>query len=170
MKWLKDSGRKPQADDAAVIMSNAVNFSELAFIFGKSLPNHLLQELNADLVFELQTIELYEDTIPTLIELKSQGLKLALCSNLAKPYGEKLKTLLTYSDVSILSYEVGGIKPQPKIYQSLIDHLGCKMSDVLFIGDHPILDVEVPTSIEMSARLIDRKKQQKIRDVLSDLI
>ena len=41
---------------------------------------------------------------------------------------------------------------------------------MLFIGDHPILDVEKPISLGMSARLIERHKYQKLLDVVNDLI
>lgn len=170
MKWLKDNGRKPKLNDASVIMSNYVDFIELAQIFGRKIPEVLLQELREDLVFEIQTIKVYEDVIPALIKLKKLGFKLALCSNLAKPYGEALSSLLPYFDVSILSYEVGVIKPNTQIYNILIERLGCKMSDVLFIGDHPHLDVEKPLELGMSAKLIDRKTHQTIQDVLSDFI
>ena len=44
------------------------------------------------------------------------------------------------------------------------------MSDMLFIGDHPHLDVEKPLELGMSAKLIDRKTHQKLQDVLSDFI
>lgn len=170
MKWLKDNGRKPKSNDASVIMSNYVDFAELAQIFGRRIPEDLLQELHEDLEFELQTTKVYEDVIPTLMELKRLGFKLALCSNLAKPYGKALSSLFPYFDVSILSYEVGEIKPNTQIYNILIERLGCQMSDVLFIGDHPHLDVEKPLELGMSAKLIDRKIHQTIQNVLSDFI
>ena len=105
-----------------------------------------------------------------LVAIQRLGFKLALCSNLAKPYGEALSPLLSYFDVSILSYKVGEIKPNTQIYNILIERLGCQMSDVLFIGDHPYLDVEKPLELGMSAKLIDRKTHQTIRDVLSSII
>lgn len=44
-------------------------------------------------------------------------------------------SLLPPLDTYAWSYEVGVIKPGPKIYQSLIDQLRCQTSEVLFIGD-----------------------------------
>ena len=75
MKWLKDNGRKPKSNDASVIMSNYVDFAELAQIFGRKIPEVLLNELHKDLEFELLTIKVYEDVIPALIELKKLGFK-----------------------------------------------------------------------------------------------
>lgn len=44
------------------------------------------------------------------------------------------------------------------------------MSDVLFIGDHAVLDVEAPISLGVSARLIERNKMLYLTDVLGDLL
>ncbi|OTG65547.1 HAD family hydrolase [Acinetobacter silvestris] len=171
MKWLKEDGRKPSLKDANIIMSNDVDIEELAKVFGKEIPIQLLQEIEEDIDFELNTIELYKDTIPTLRKLKSLGFQLALCSNLAKPYGDKLKAILPNSfDAVFLSYEVGAIKPERHIYEVILKQFSCQMCDVLFVGDHPILDVEVPISLGMSARLIERNKKQNLSNMLNDLI
>lgn len=172
MNWLKDNGRKPTTNDASIIMSNNLDFEELAVLFGKALPTELLKEINHDLQFELNTIMLFEDVIPTLQILKDLGFKIALCSNLAKPYGDKLKTILPKNlfDVLVLSYEVDAIKPEINIYETLRTKLDFQMCEALFIGDNPILDVEVPISLGMSARLIERNKMQNLSDVLSDLL
>jgi HAD superfamily hydrolase (TIGR01549 family) len=170
MKWLRESGRKPSMYDAKIIMSYALNIEQLALHFGHTIPIQLLNEINDDLQFELNTIDLYEDTLPTLQKLKDCGFTIALCSNLAMPYGEKLKILLpNIFDALFLSYEVGYIKPEQEIYEAIRDHFSCEMSEMLFIGDHPILDVKMPISLGMSARLIERNRSQSLLDVLKNL-
>ena len=171
MKWLRQNGRKPSIQDAKIIMSHTVNIEQLALYFGYVIPVQLLNEMNDDLQFELNTIELYKDTISTLQNLKNKGFKIALCSNLAMPYGEKLKTLLpNLFDVVVFSYEVGNIKPEQQIYEVIQAHFGCEMLEMLFIGDHPILDVKMPISLGMSARLIERNRSQSLTDVLENLL
>lgn len=171
MQWLKASGRKPSEHDAKIIMSNPLDIAQLAKLFGAEVPEQHLKEINHDLEFELNTIELYDDTVPTLQILKEKGFKLALCSNLALPYGEQLRKLLPdFFDIVAFSYEVGAIKPEPQIYDVIQAHFVCEFSEMLFIGDHPILDVEMPLSLGMSARLIERHKNQKLLDVVGDLI
>ena len=170
MKWLKDQGRRPASDDATLIMSTFGEFTEVAKRFGKDIPTPLLQELNEDLSDDLQAMTLYEDTVPTLEKLRQSGFRVALCSNLAKPYGEAVFSLLPNLEAYAWSYEVGNIKPEPEIYQYLIDQLNCQPKDVLFIGDTLLADVTGPQVFGMSARLIDRKKGQKISDILSDLL
>ena len=44
------------------------------------------------------------------------------------------------------------------------------MKEMLFIGDHPVLDVEKPISLGMNARIINRHQEQNLLDVLGDLI
>ncbi|WP_034683889.1 HAD family hydrolase [Acinetobacter sp. 1294596] len=171
MKWLKDNGRKPSTKDANVIMSNPVDIAQLAMLFGENIPPQLLHEINDDLLFELSTIELYKDTTSTLQILKEHEFKIALCSNLAMPYGEQLKKLLpNVFDALFLSYEIGAIKPEDNIYEVIKSHFSCEMSEILFIGDHPILDVEKPISLGMDARLIQRHKKQLLTNVIGDLI
>lgn len=171
MKWLKVNGRKPSEQDAKIIMSNSVDIAQLAKIFGAELPEQLLKEINSDLQLELSTIELYDDTVSTLQILKEKGFKLALCSNLALPYGEQLRKLLPdFFDAVVFSYEVGAIKPEPQIHEVIQAYFGCEFSEMLFIGDNPILDVETPLSLGMSARLIERQENQKLLDIIGDLI
>lgn len=170
MKWLKQNGRKPNPDDAKLIMSYNLDFIEFAMLLRTDIPKQLLKELKSDLNEELQSIVLYEDTLSTLEEFKKLGFKLALCSNLAMPYGEVVSSLLPTLDAYAWSYEVGAIKPEPQIYQYLIDQLGCHAKEVLFIGDTPLADFSGPNEFGMSARLIDRKNGQTLADILVDII
>jgi HAD superfamily hydrolase (TIGR01549 family) len=170
IKWLKENERQPKPDDAKFIMSQNLSFTELVKLLGINIPDQLLQELEHDLNDELQSIVLYEDTLSTLEELKELGFRLALCSNLAMPYGKVVSSLLPNIDTYAWSYEVGAIKPESQIYQYLIDQLECRAKDVLFIGDTPLADYSGPNEFGMSARLIDRKNGQKLADVLNDIL
>lgn len=77
-----------------------------------------------------------------------------------------VSSLLPPLDTYAWSYEVAAIKPESKIYQSLIDQLDCQASEVLFIEGTALADFTGPTAFGMSARLIDRKNGQKLADVL----
>lgn len=134
------------------------------------IPPQVVEQLQLDLGLELKSICLYDDTLMMLDKLKAQGFKLAVCSNLATPYGKVAATLLPVFDAYAWSYEVGAIKPDPKIYQHIVDQLACQAEDVLFIGDTPLADVQGPTAFGMSARLIDRRRGQQFSDVLHFLL
>lgn len=62
--------------------------------FWSRLTRQLLKDINNSIDLELSTIELYEDTVSILQISKEKGFKIALCSNLARPYGEQLRKLL----------------------------------------------------------------------------
>lgn len=166
MKWLKDSGRKPLPTDAATIMSINGSFEEIADFFGTKIPSDLLDEMYADLDFELQHIEPYEDAVETINQLKSTGYKVVLCSNTAKPYGKKVSFLLPLCDAYSWSYEQGFNKPDPRIYQYFIDLLNCKPEEVLFVGDTQLADFKGQLAVGMHARLIDRKNGQDLSKVI----
>ena len=76
--------------------------------------------------------------------------------------------MLPRLDAYAWSYEVGAIKPDPRIYQHLIDQLGCTAEEVLFIGDTPLADIQGPSNFGMSARLINRKDGQMLNEVLPE--
>ena len=170
MQWMMSQGRTPQSDDAAVIMSREASFEEVVARFGMTLPDELITTLYSDLDAELQSITLYPDTTSTLNHLSQAAFKIALCSNLAAPYGKAVFPMPPKFDAYAWSYEVGAIKPDPLIYQHIIDQLACTAEEVLFIGDTPLADVDGPTAFGMSARLINRKEGQTMKDILSDLI
>lgn len=167
MRYLKQAGRTPQADDAATIMSvDLHDFESMSALFGQHIPQQLLQELNQDLAQEIKSIALYEDTLPTLQHLQHAGFRVGLCSNLAAPYGAPVSALLPPLDVYAWSYAVGAIKPDGRIYQYLLDQLSCNAEDILFIGDTLLADVEGPTAFGMSVKLIDRHQGQTLWEVL----
>lgn len=84
----------------------------------------------------------------------------AICSNLASPYGLPVLTALpTPADVNVFSYEVGAIKPEPSIYQHVIDRLDTQAAEVLFVGDTLAADVEGPRAFGF--RAIEVSKLEK---------
>lgn len=170
IQWLHTQGHTPQASDAVMVMSINGDFQNIAAHLGYQIPQTVLDELNAELAAELTQIELFADTLPTLQQLKNKGYKIVLCSNSATPYGIHISELIRDIDVYAWSYEVHACKPDPAIYQYLVDQLHCTAEAVLFIGDTPRADVQGPTAFGMSAKLIDRKNGQSLHDVLSEYL
>lgn len=170
LRALTKQGRVAEANDVSTIMSKRLGFAELAHYWGYHISENLLKSLESDLAEELASVSLYDDTLEMLARLKEKGFKLALCSNLAMPYGDVVFKQLPILDAYAWSYEVGATKPNPKIYQHVLDELGCQAKDVLFIGDTPKADVIGPTAFGMAARLIERRKGQTLRDVLADVL
>ena len=85
----------------------------------------------------LDTWSPYDDTVPTLAELKRRGLQLGLVSNI----GRDVRTVLARArmsellDAVILSFEVGVVKPNAGIFQRALEALGTAPRHALMVGD-----------------------------------
>lgn len=86
----------------------------------------------------LDTWHAYDDAIPTLQELQWTGIRTCLLSNAGVPIRTVLdrEGLTPWYDEIVLSYEVGFVKPDARIFQAALDALGLPASDVLMVGDN----------------------------------
>ena len=108
-----------------------------------------------DLEAELASIRLRPRTTELWDRLRGQGVPVAVCSNLAAPYGPSLLDLLPDEpDALVLSYEVGCQKPKPAIYAHVAERLGLPPETILFSGDTPEADVDGPRAAGIQAMLI----------------
>lgn len=93
----------------------------------------------ADDLYEvmLDTWTAYEDTVPTLKALKDAGIKIAALSNAGVPIREVLdrEGVSPYIDATVLSYEVGFVKPDMRIFKAALNSLGLTAPSVLMVGD-----------------------------------
>jgi putative hydrolase of the HAD superfamily len=72
-----------------------------------------------------------------LKNLRDRGFKTALVSNAdaADVYHWKETPLSSVFDTAIFSYDVGFLKPDPRIFQLALDRLGCTPDRSFFVGD-----------------------------------
>ncbi|MCO8112646.1 HAD family hydrolase [Acinetobacter lwoffii] len=89
-----------------------------------------------------------------LTQLKDEGYQLAIVSN--GGHDTRLNTIRglgieTYFDEIISSGLVGFNKPQPEIFQITAERLSVQPAQCLYIGDHPINDVQGATEAGMHA-------------------
>ncbi|MDD5297966.1 MAG: HAD family hydrolase [Rhodocyclaceae bacterium] len=127
---------------------------------------YLTPVLRHELEQDIAGIRVFDDVAPTLAALRSQGRRIAVCSNLAQPYGEVVRRLLPGLDAYVLSFEVGARKPEAAIYQAVCNAFRCAPREVLFIGDSLRADVEGPRRFGMQARRLERQAGQELEDVL----
>lgn len=94
----------------------------------------------ADALYDvmLDTWRSYDDTLPTLKVLRGLGVRTCLLSNAGVPIRTVLDRdgLTPWYDEIVLSYEVGFVKPDPRIFAAALDRLGMTASDVLMVGDN----------------------------------
>jgi FMN phosphatase YigB (HAD superfamily) len=149
-------GRQTRAEDARVIMTNPLTLEAAARNFGISISPADLRRMQLGLEEELHSIELFEDALPAIEELRSVGIKVGICSNLAAPYGEPVKRFLPTVDAYAFSFEIGAIKPEPRMYQVTIDRLGVEAQETWMIGDSQICDRDGPTEFGIKGHHLNR--------------
>ncbi|WP_067691775.1 HAD family hydrolase [Nocardia jejuensis] len=79
----------------------------------------------------------YPDTGDVLRALHESGRRIAVVSNIAFDFRPAFTTRGwdRYVDVFTLSFEVGAMKPDPRIFRSALDHLGIAGENALMVGD-----------------------------------
>ncbi|HVT03940.1 MAG TPA: HAD family hydrolase [Thermoanaerobaculia bacterium] len=85
--------------------------------------------------------------LETISELKARGLGLGLISNTGRTPGSALREILQFHqlaahfDVMVFSDEHGECKPRPSIFERLASSLEVSPEELVFVGDHPWIDV-----------------------------
>lgn len=106
---------------------------------------------------------LYSDVIPTLEELASRGIPLAIVSN----WDERLRPLLNalnlggYFQSMLISCEIYFLKPSNVIFDHALRSLGVPAESVLHVGDSVSEDVSGARAAGFQAVLIDRLGTQE---------
>ena len=78
-----------------------------------------------------------KETFEMLDELKRRGIKIGLITNTFSDERDMIRSsrLFPYFDEAIISYEQGIRKPDPEIYQCMIERLNLKPEECLYVGD-----------------------------------
>ncbi len=142
------------------------SFQELKNAFFKEFEetnNELLEkELYEVYINRVDKIIFFPDVKENLIKLKKQGYTLVLVSNvenLAFNDVNKVLNLEQYFDHFCLSYEVGAIKPDKKMFDCIIKKTGVLPSEVLMVGDSLRSDIFGAKSALMHNCWINRPKK-----------
>ena len=107
--------------------------------------------------------ELFDDVMPTLDALKSQGISLGIISN----WDSSLQGIIDgmgimpYFDTLICSAVVGLHKPQTEIFKLALDEMGVEKSETLYVGDHMDADIKGALKAGITPVLIDRHARFK---------
>jgi HAD superfamily hydrolase (TIGR01549 family) len=98
---------------------------------------------------EYTLIKPYNETIPTLTELRKKGLKLALASNRQRPRSVLEKTdLIQYFDDVIGSYDCVAPKPSPEMLNTLMSRFSVSPDETVYTGDS-LIDIETAVSAKV---------------------
>lgn len=115
-------------------------------VFGAAVA--LLGPVDPDLVDALYTVMPdqwvpFDDAIRVLRALQTRGVRVVLLSNIGVDVRPRLRAtgLAELLDDVVLSYEVGLVKPDPKIFAQALERLGLPAGRALMVGDSPHADV-----------------------------
>jgi putative hydrolase of the HAD superfamily len=100
-------------------------------------PQVLSELVRKDAELTLSSARLFEDALPFLHLLRSNGVKVALVSNCADSTRPLLEDLgvTELVDAVLLSCEVGFAKPRPEIYEQALGRLGVSAPGAVFVDD-----------------------------------
>ncbi len=125
----------------------------------------LLEEMCGEFVAPLlERGRRFPDALPVLQALRGQGLATAVVSNTpwgspAPPWRSDLSrhALSESLDFTVFCRDLGWRKPSPRIFRHVLALAGVVPEEALFVGDHPVWDVEGPRACGMRAVLLVRE-------------
>ncbi|MDR5780860.1 HAD family hydrolase [Caballeronia sp. LZ065] len=140
---------------SAQLMSAPLSLREAAAALDVALDG--IDALERDLQAELASIRLYPEVPRVLRALRAHGYALAVASNLALPYAAPLQALLPFTlDAYAWSFEVGHVKPDPRLFDFVCRTLGVRPDEALMIGDTYADDTLGATRSGLAALHLDR--------------
>ena len=97
---------------------------------------------------------IFKETVPLLKELRAKGIKTGVITNGPSVLQHtKLDNsgLLPYCDIVVVSGDINVHKPDAQIFKYTADKLGLKAEECLYVGDHPVNDIEGALGAGMKA-------------------
>lgn len=121
-------------------------------------PELIARLLEMEREFSETGVELWEDSVPVVRELRSRGTGTALisnCSHSTRPIVDRLGIAEEFDEI-LLSFEVGIHKPDPGIYQEALRRLGGIAPErSVFVDDQPAY-CDGAAALGIDTFLIDR--------------
>ena len=97
---------------------------------------------------------IFENSIPLLKELKARGYLTGVITNgpsVLQNHKMDTSGLRPYCDIVVVSGDEGVHKPDPRIFEITAERLGVKPQECVYVGDHPVNDIQGALSAGMGA-------------------
>ncbi len=112
---------------------------------------------------------IFPDSIKLLKELKGRGYIVGVITNgpsILQNHKMDTSGLRPYCDIVVVSGDVGVHKPDPALFIYAADKLGLKPEECVYVGDHPVNDIEGSLAAGMKAVRMNWGwfKNQQLRD------
>ncbi len=167
-------GRRASAADLKTLMTTDASLPEAAELLKIRLTAVHRKVILDALETELASMVVYPDATLAIEMLLDAGMRVGICSNLSQAYGSPLRALLPQVSAFALSYQLGVMKPDPEIYQSMCYTLGVRpdhdwiqgTSTIWMVGDSPRCDRDGPRALGIRGYHLARGKHGAIRDLV----
>ena len=116
-----------------------------------------------------QHFELYEDALPALDALHTQGLRLGLLSNSARDLDQFVAHHGLTVDAVLTSRAHGKTKPHETIFRRMLELLEVQPPEAAMVGDTIEDDIDGAAAVGMRAVLVAREGRYPEREALPDL-
>lgn len=127
---LLDSGA--QWDFERGKITEAVFLEQMDQILGTTFDREKLYVAGSD-IFHVN-----EEMLPVLEFLKGRGYRLVLFSNVGETHYRWIRErfdFLKWFDDKVLSYEEGGVKPEPPMYEAALTRIQCEPGECFYTDD-----------------------------------
>ncbi len=151
-------------------------FEDAFAALGYKLPPELIREVvELDHEALVNSVRIEPQTMDTLEKLKADGLKLGLVSNvsqLPELLHRDIKTfgIARFLDGVAFSSEIGVRKPRPQIFEHVLDQVGAKPTDAIFVGDRLVDDIAGAQAVGMRAVLTRQYRQEEPDSIAPDAV
>ena len=101
---------------------------------------------------------LYDDVLPVLNNLRSQGFVIGVVTNMSRP-GDDVASSTGFRgsvDFTLSSMDVGASKPDPKMFQAALSQAGVPPEQAVHVGDQIETDIDGAKGVGINPVLIDR--------------
>ena len=121
---------------------------------------------------KISSMEAFPDALEAVFLLQQRKLLLAVCSNLAFPYGRAVRRLFPTLNAFGFSYEIGVTKPAAWMYQATCKLIGLDLNDVfganqvIMVGDSLRCDCYGPRTVGITGIHLERSKPSGINDLM----
>ena len=166
------NGRRPKIDDAQFLMRFNGELSQAAEHLSIDIHPSRLAEIEETLEQEISSMEAFPDALEAVFLLQQRKLLLAVCSNLAFPYGRAVRRLFPTLNAFGFSYEIGVTKPAAWMYQATCKLIGLDLNDVfganqvIMVGDSLRCDCYGPRTVGITGIHLERSKPSGINDLM----
>ena len=151
-------------------------FEEAFTAIGYTLPPELIREVvELDHEALVNSVRIEPETMDLLEKLKADGLKLGLVSNvsqLPELLHRDIKTfgIARFLDGVAFSSEIGVRKPRPQIFEHVLDQIGAKPTEAVFVGDRLVDDIAGAQAVGMRAVLTRQYRQEEPDSIAPDAV